>query len=49
MNNVRYIAINDQVDTLLNENDFAPFAVLYLNGTREIQARKYEAHSILKL
>lgn len=25
MNNVRYIAINDQVDTLLNENDFAPF------------------------
>ncbi len=25
MNNVRYIAINDQVDTLLNDNDFAPF------------------------
>lgn len=25
MNNVRYIAINDQVDTLMNENDFAPF------------------------
>lgn len=25
MNNVRYIAINDQVDTLLNENEFAPF------------------------
>lgn len=25
MNSVRYIAINDQVDTLLNENDFVPF------------------------
>jgi len=24
-NGVRYIAINDQVDTLLNDNDFAPF------------------------
>jgi DNA invertase Pin-like site-specific DNA recombinase len=25
MNSVRYIAINDQVDTLLSENDFVPF------------------------
>lgn len=24
-NDVRYIAINDQVDTLLNDNEFAPF------------------------
>jgi site-specific DNA recombinase len=27
-NDVRYIAINDQVDTLLNDNEFAPFRII---------------------
>ena len=40
--NVRYIAINDNYDSLYSEgNELAPFKTFLTNGSQGIQARKY--------